>query len=93
MASSATMPLIEGAIIGIIPEAAVSLAGYFYWKVWYSCKYASYSISRICLIELGYHKLFIFQSEKRTYHSVWVSEIGDSCTSVFPNIHAWEQQE
>ena len=33
------------------------------------------------------------QSEKRRYHSVWLWEMGNSSTSVFPNTHAWEQQE
>ena len=29
----------------------------------------------------------------KKYHSVWLEETGNSCTSVFPNTHAWEQQE
>ena len=32
-------------------------------------------------------------SEKRKYHSVWLLEIRNSCTSVFPNTCAFEQQE
>ena len=32
-------------------------------------------------------------SEKSKYHSVWLYEIGHSCTSVFLNTRAWEQQE
>ena len=31
--------------------------------------------------------------EMRKYHSVWLLETGNSCTSVFPNTHAWKQQE
>ena len=27
------------------------------------------------------------------YHSVWLQEMWNSCTSVFPNTRAWEQQE
>ena len=32
-------------------------------------------------------------AKKGRYHSVWLLETGNSCTSVFPNSHAWEQQE
>ena len=31
--------------------------------------------------------------EMSKYHSVWLWETGNSCTSIFPNTHAWEQQE
>ena len=37
--------------------------------------------------------LLITPSEKRMHHSVWLKEMGNSCTSVFPNTRAWEQQE
>ena len=30
---------------------------------------------------------------KSKYHSVWLEEMRNSCTSVFPNTWAWEQQE
>ena len=32
-------------------------------------------------------------SEKNMHHSEWLHEIGNSCMSVLPNTHAWEQQE
>ena len=35
----------------------------------------------------------ISRREKLRYHSVWIQETGNSCTSVFPNPCAWEQQE
>ena len=31
--------------------------------------------------------------EKRRHHLVWLSDMGNLCTSVFPNTHAWEQHE
>ena len=31
--------------------------------------------------------------KKWRYHSVWLQEIGNLLTSVFPNTRAWEQQE
>ena len=37
--------------------------------------------------------LVVALSENSKYHSVWLQEIGNSCTSVFPNTRAWEQQE
>ena len=30
---------------------------------------------------------------KRKYQSVWLLEIGNSCTNVFPNTRTWKQQE
>ena len=32
-------------------------------------------------------------AKKGTYHSVWLQDMGNSCTSVFPNTRAWEEQE
>ena len=77
-------------------------------NVHYCWKFCTYIICQLTLIRwvltatsgtkpikcpLG---MFIFdapKSEKRKYHSVWLQETGNSCTSVFPNTHAWEQQE
>ena len=37
--------------------------------------------------------LVVALPEKRKYHSAWLLEKLNSCTSASPNTHAWEQQE